>query len=81
MSMLCNERKRNNTEVSFLKTIYSGGSIFNEEIFHKAKDIFCGVEIVVDENGNRLQAGEGGAVRVDRSGRYTLLSVRCFIRY
>lgn len=58
--LLCGERKRSNTDVSSLRTIYSSGSILNDELFHKAKENFCGVEICnvygLTEAGPRVAA-------------------------
>ena len=60
LSLLCKERCRSNTDLSSLRTIYSSGSILDDEIVYKSKERFSGVEIFnvygLTEAGPRVSA-------------------------
>lgn len=60
LSMLSKEYKRNVTNQLSLKTIYSSGSILNNEIFQKSKIVFDGINIYnvygLTEAGPRVSA-------------------------
>lgn len=73
LSLLCDERKRNNIDISSLRTIYSSGSILDDEIFNKAKESFCEIEIYnvygLTEAGPRVSAQRSNCCESNSVGK------------
>lgn len=64
LSLLSDEYKRHNTDRSSLRSIYSSGSILNQNILSKAKDVFREADIFnvygLTEAGPRVSAQRNG---------------------